>query len=277
MKRFFTFATTLLVTLLAGVSSSAQNIGGQTHLSSTELNDNTPSEPLFVVGKEWKVVHGASEMPGMKEYYDPHQLMWIKVTGEKEIDGQLCAELKVTCKSFCDMPHCYHCIYNSFNPEEFLVYAYEKDCKIFVYRNPGPYIEDEVEMPDGMMQAVIKYGEPYFDLYCDYSKLTGTNGWNDGVGSPRVSNEFKHYYTQMIWPTYFWPTYMVTCSLNGDLLYDAREFLDAAGFDYGETAEVTELPKVEDKNNDYYNLQGLKIAHPEKGNHYIHNGKMIIF
>ena len=136
--------------------------------------------PLFVDGKEWVVVHGwiLYGWDINRTKYDVHQVLRISVAGDEVIDGINCKKLRVRSE------------YNSMTPEsmtgfegficctkvpsdEVFYYVYEKDRKIYVYRNPGPYYDEPAAEDDLMFGPVVKYGEPYFDLYMDLNHSVG--------------------------------------------------------------------------------------------------------
>ncbi len=135
---------------------------------------------LFVDGKEWVVAHGW-ELNGWNSSlreYQTHQVLRISVVGDEVIEGIECKKLKVKCEmdkfspdssvGFEGLVCC-----TKFSSDEAFYYVYEKDRKIYVYRNPGPYCEIPAEGDDFMGMPEVKYGEPYFDLYMDLNHTVG--------------------------------------------------------------------------------------------------------
>lgn len=98
------------------------------------------------------------------------------------------------------------------------------------------------------------WGDPYFDVYMDL---------NIGKGDTAR-------------PTSFGRSYLALCTLNGEILYDIRDQLDELGIYYGATSGIQNSETEEPiKKPIYYNLQGIRVPTPVKGNIYISNGNKI--
>lgn len=125
--------------------------------------------PLFTEGKEWTWYHFRSYIG----QYSTDAIITVKVNGSKTIEGIECKRLTIDVTPV-SQNGCYYCN-NWFNrneansryhdkfgcdvgiPEE--VYVYEKDRKIYYYKNPGIRLNAE--------GTGIEIGEPYFALMMD--------------------------------------------------------------------------------------------------------------
>ena len=269
-------------------------------------------QPLFVEGREWWIIHGLPHhYPST--IFTTEYILRVAVDGEEEIEGILCKRLKLTqeiCPDF-DNLLCPFCVILPQNPT--CIYAYEKDRKVYVYRNPGPYYET-VEQ-DGERVNVVKYGDPYFDLYVnlnfsegeyasgigtiveeftkDYNGLVsrtlgyyayditglsdGMGYWIEGIGSTTVANCFPVYHDDP-WPTIQTETCLVACLQDGKPLYDIREQLMERGVNIGSAAtSIEEVASEHDSDETLFTLDGIRVSNPIRGTIYIQNGKKIIY
>lgn len=77
--------------------------------------------------------------------------------------------------------------------------------------------------------------------------------------------------------------YLVLCCENGVPIYDNRDILTKCGIDLSmmsdELSGASEIQEVQQTFSDdakIYNLQGLEVTSPRKGQIYIRSGKKII-
>ena len=272
-------------------------------------------QPLFVEGREWWIIHGLPHhYPST--IFTTEYIMRVAVDGEEEIEGILCKRLKVTQEICQDVENvlCPFCVILTQNPT--YIYAYEKDRKVYVYRNPGPYFETVGEQ-NGVPVNVVKYGDPYFDLYVnlnfsegeyasgigtiieeftkDYNGLVsrtlgyyayditglseGMGYWIEGIGSTTVANCFPQYHDNLQeWPTIKTETCLVACLQDGKPLYDIRELLMERGVNIGSAAtSIEEVASEHDSDETLFTLDGIRVSNPIRGTIYIQNGKKIIY
>ena len=155
----------------APVSASAQSAG----------YEDIPYSEMFTEGKEWTLCHFGLEYNhyiNPERLYKIHAFIDVKVDGEAIIEGINCKRLKIDVKMI--EPYCWDCYcwldregineekeygYEDVPiaiPEE--VYVYEKDRRVYFYRNPGFILENHYD---------IKECEPFFQLYMDFNKSVG--------------------------------------------------------------------------------------------------------
>lgn len=137
----------------------------------TKGYEEFPYSELFTEGKEWTMYHFTVSPSGFRNHY----IITVKVDGSKNIEGIDCKRLTINLQNF--NGSCYVCenwldrsLANDIGqlfygldvaiPEE--VYVYEKDRKIYYYKNPGVKIKSD---ESGL------YGcDPYFALYMDLNR-----------------------------------------------------------------------------------------------------------
>lgn len=281
------------------IGGMAQQTQASDALTSNQQADISEHSPFFTVGKKWVIINGFGSVGSDIAPFTTHQVITAEVEGEEEIDGVLCARLKITnvlpglsheAKENTDLVSiCPSCI---LLPEGISYqYLYEEDGKIITYRNPGPYYEYVETGTDPLFEMYgpgnyRKEGDPYFEVYVDFNPQKdnanserSAEWWIDGIGSPYIHNTLKQYYLTelMPFPTRTSSSYLVVCSQNNNTLYDRRNFLDELGIYYGEKepASITILSEDSRKATEIYSLDGLKVTKPVKGNIYIINGKKI--
>lgn len=274
--------------------------------SATAENQAGEYQPLLVDGKQWVAVHFTT---GNSHLYSTHQVITVTVDGEETIEGIVCKRLHIKCEHPVKEGESNECSLCCGVPEgESEIYAYEKDKRIYIYRNPGPYYEEGVDMY-GQKVNWLKYGDPYFDLYMDQNYKMGENApgfgmitkeeykdyggfmcreiytdldksWTEGIGSYALHSMYEIYRDPYDY-VYTRPYYhnMVSCTVNGTTLYDHSESMRSAGIYIGDfTSDVREAEIcADDKSEVLYNLQGMKVKEPRKGEIYIRDGKKIIF
>lgn len=303
-------AVILLIALcgLLGIHMSA--IGAET------IPEQYEYKQLFTEGKSWVMWHGV----GSPSEYETHLIFNVAVDGEKEIDGITCKRIRVEIDKSHSEGTCMECMYflgvddgeNAAPALPEYIYAYEKDKKIYVYRESGPYYEyDE----DGFVKE-LKYGKPYFEMLMnldvnlgdtamgmgeitnveykefggvtrrvisnDVSYLGSDNPteWIEGIGSNYCADEWEWYLplTTAV-PTMmsnWYHNFLVKCSDGGEVIYDNSQNLKSAGVNLDGVGSVTTIGTPEEAGV-YYNLQGIAVSNPQKGNIYIHNGKKVIY
>ncbi len=286
--------------------------------------DEFPYAEMFTEGKEWTVCHFSGypvhidEEPG---YYVPKYsvdtYIYIKVDGSAMIEGIECKRLKIdiqyTLSGGCE--YCNFWIYPDtdyvVNPEMYRlrvglpdeVYVYEKDRKLFFYKNPGIRLkEDSYELEEC---------EPYFDLIKDFNVSLGMenitadelieidgnphrsityyyeNGpyyeewkkkqrWIEGIGCTHAWVHAGYPYYEYN-PYFHEDIYIPECLLmyvkqDGKIIFDQTDLLKSLGLDI--TASI-EAPAVEHQHSDKcYDLQGRPIDRPERGQLFIQDGKI---
>ena len=146
-----------------------------------ENDGNTPTEfgeyqPLFIEGKKWVMICGSITGSSWNRFAT-HQLITVTVEGEEVIEDIICKKIKVVNQHCVTNPpdnmtlnRCYYC-YDVPEGDSYH-YVYEKNRKIYVYRDPGPYYEYVEEGDDDLFQTYgsgyyRQYGEPYFEEYID--------------------------------------------------------------------------------------------------------------
>lgn len=278
---------------------------------------------LFNVGKEWIMCHFA-ESPSVNGgvEYNVHSFITVKVDGVKEIDDIRCKHLTIDVKNTghsCNS--CCNWLYDGWrmwqdNSENFKkydfytgipkeLYVYEKDRKIYFYRNPG--IRFTTDKSD------IEQSDPYFDLLMDLNVSVGdrweykkdfnfylgtietddfieidskrhrrittisdytTNDWDrtewiEGIGCP-TGFGFLSRYDSIMFPqrTEMKAPYYQIMQVkdNGKVIYDRSEILAGLGLDIS-----TGIQHVENDSESvaapakYFNLQGVEVKNPTAG------------
>lgn len=282
----------------------------------TTLNKEIIAEyqPMFTDGKSWVLWHGDPSWQYFDENpYSTHEMIYVDVVGDTEIEGIPCKLVKIEIDE--KESGCQWCKSHTLNSKILYVCVYEKNRKIFVYRNPGPYY---VENGD---EYYVAYGDPYFDVYMDtnftagdYSskfghitedKILNIDGrsyrtlttdsyigdweeptmWIEGIGAnyfPNSADLFMEkysteYQTNMICSIAC--SYLVRCSEKGKTLYDKSKELSNLGMQLylkdDIHTSVSTLNGIVTTNNTFYNLQGIKVINPQKGQFYILNNKVI--
>ncbi len=298
----------LIISILTSVSVYSQSES----TSNGNFDISAQYQPLLQEGKEWTLIHYALNCDRVKP--ETHQVLTVSVDCTENIDGKECKRLKIECErpgeGETEFNWCGICI----AVEEGISYKYlyEEDGKIFVYRNPGPYYA-EGENWYGEPTTVVKYGEPYFDLYIDqnyglgdfmpgigtiskeeyieYGPLTcrtlSTKGvqWIEGIGSPDYSSAYDPYYD----PNLELPTNgskykrLICCKLDGNPLFDETQKYKSLGLYTGDiVSKVEAIESIvseadQNKSDTLYNLQGIKVNNPVKGQIYICNGHKVIY
>lgn len=314
MKRNLLMNIVSMLAAVLGITSFNANANPTDAIET--IPDGYEYRELFTEGKSWIMWHGHNLSPNpethliFKVAVDGEQVIdgidckRLKVEIDKSHMQGFCME----CTYFLGVD-----TEEGFAPAlpEY-IYAYEKDKKIYVYRESGPYYEyDE----NGYLTD-MKYGKPYFDLLMDLDVNLGEKAmgmgeikkveykeyggilrrviynedsylgtyypthWIEGIGSNYCADEWEWY----ISPTIPVPTklsnwyhnFLVSCSENGKIIYDNTDILKTEGInlDFVSSVETLGVNQEDDK---YYNLQGIPIINPVKGNIYIHGGKKIKF
>lgn len=282
-------------------------------------NAQSNHQLLFEDGKEWVVAHGiVDSTPEGDATLSTHQLLTITVDGEDVIEDILCKRLKIevenraaadfdgTISSRCGFCH-------FLNGPQTELYVYEDGDKIYVYRNPGPYYVYPEPGAENM-NTELKYGDPYFDLYADFSNgedenvpglgtvtmveyplynnvprrtlwanwndpiglYNGQNCWIEGIGASTLANCFHRYSDpNEVFPTILGASYLVSCKHNGETLYDVSDKMKQRGIYIGSSEAGVELAAEDVDEGEYYSLQGIRVGHPAKGEIYIKSGKKI--
>ena len=248
--------------------------------SDISLNSGV-AEEFFADGKEWEVSHFYSNyyyLDGKeyKEYYKECRRIHVKVAGEETFEGKLCKRLEISQEHKGDCGQCKYWHIPS------VMYAYEDEGKLYVYRVADYYDTYDDETLEEAYNATLKSfqelndpDDPDFNYENFWYTVPARNAvkWMDGVGCsygfgkldllyfPIAPNGDSAYYK------------LVKCSKNGVPLYDKTEEL-ATILDTPTGAEVI---CAEGNEGTYYNLQGIKVSNPIKGELYIFNGKKIVY
>ncbi|MDE6271524.1 MAG: hypothetical protein K2M31_00765 [Muribaculaceae bacterium] len=281
-----------------------------------------PYAELFTEGKEWTWIHYGIK-PGYdgKPFFTTHYVVTVKVDGSKNINGVDCKRLTIDTES---MPgSCNVCDYwlnreyaNAFSYYTYRVsmgikeevYVYEKDRKIYFYRDPGVKYKDEVS-------DEITLCRPYFDLLMDLNISVGDNGgclgkiisdeliyidgqphrklvgtgleystvpnwkafeWIEGIGSSEVLCN----YTQYFWsyaplaPDMCIDDYILAeVKDNGKVIYDQMDVIRNLGLQVPVTLGAAVIPE-QVTNHKCYDLQGRPINSPKHGEFFIRDGKI---
>ncbi|MDE5773282.1 MAG: hypothetical protein K2H86_02340 [Muribaculaceae bacterium] len=285
--------------------------------------EDVPYSEMFTEGKEWTLCHFFSRYPF--ERYDVHAFIDVKVDGEAVVEGIDCKRLKIDVRmsAYGNCPECYgwldreHVGDWAISPgddsidipepvaiaEE--VYVYEKDRRIYFYRNPGLKTDDNYH---------VSKCEPYFDLIMDLNKSIGEtingfglivtdevveiNGqkhrriapeksddgsldaeWIEGIGSAWGYGMQEEFHTFLV-PI---PTERQACLYalaqvkdHGTVIYDNTDKLAAMGI-IGITTGVERCTvDTQDEDNICYDMLGRILKHPQRGQFYIKNGKKYI-
>lgn len=135
-------------------------------------------------------------------------------------------------------------------------------------------------------------------LWPDMPYLNYERNWIEGIGSNSYASDWKVYYTSQVigrMPpanirteetiiNHYCEYLMVMCCENGVPIYDNRATLEAYGIDLSIlSAELSGVQEVQSalpcqiEDSKIYNLQGLEVTNPQKGQIYIRNGKKILF
>ena len=294
----------ILVAFFVGVSflnAENSNPSGSNEIEEP-LNEEVPYECLFQDGRSWIAWHGLAWNGS-----ETHEFIKVVVVGDKIVEDIPCKVLKV---EFIKLsPNgCWNSPDRADFPE--YIYAYEKNRKIFIYRENGPYyIKDEIGR-----EIELKYGEPYFDLYVDLNLTVGdslkfgetilndfvseyggskhrtlelkfaTPGvfpesfWIEGIGSNNLSSQWKRYSDPKLpTATTSCEQGLVMCCQDGEPIYDNRKAMLDLGINLDVLTSIDEVLMNTECSSYYYNLQGVKILQPHKGEIYIHNGKKILY
>lgn len=279
------------------------------------IPENYKYQELFTEGKSWIMWHGLESYPG----YETHLIFKVSVDGEQEVDGILCKRLKVVIDQSFSHGSCMECMYflgvdcdEGYVPAlpEYL-YAYEKDKKIYFYRESGPYYEYD----ENGHVLDLKYGKPYFDLLMDLNVNVGETAmgmgkitsvtykeyggvvrrvisndvsyihsdyypthWIEGIGSNYCADDWEWLFPPCISvPTMisnWYHNFLVSCSENGHLIYDNSEILREVGINLDFISSVEKIQMLPSSDL-YYNLQGIPVENPRHGNIYIYRGQKI--
>ncbi|MDE5552806.1 MAG: hypothetical protein K2I91_06350, partial [Muribaculaceae bacterium] len=282
--------------------------------------EDIPYSEMFTEGKEWTLCHYGA----INDYYNPgwiytqHALIYVTVDGEAFVEGINCKKLKIDVKLL-SHPYCWECEYwldrefsyfgglTKSTPIAEEVYVYEKDRRIYFYRNPGLTLEN----------YEVKKCEPYFQLYMDLNKSVGEyaeglgkiisdeiieiNGnphrrivssfsdderwpdmeWIEGVGGSMglgllENDDLRCWYFEIPTDMAMRQSYYMLVQVrdNGKIIYDNNDKLKAFGFDVITNVEENLSEKIE--NNVCYDLMGRPLKNPQKGELYIKNGKKYI-
>ena len=275
--------------------------------------------PLFTDGKEWTMCHYAAtpRMDG-EVYYTTHDFIYVKCDGSKEIDGIKCKRLAIDVEDlggFCN--GCYSWLseglkydsqyskYDFYTGIQKEIYVYEKDRKIYFYRNPGIRFKSDTY---GVEQC-----EPYFELLMDLNVSVGDSGiglgtiatddlveidgelhrriapkystdtpewdkqeWIEGIGAAMGLNGLVRYDQYMFDPMTELksPRFELTqVKDNGKVIYDRSERLKEMGLNIVTGVEeiVTDCEAGEAT---YFNLHGVRVNNPSHGIYVkVANGK----
>lgn len=304
-------------------------LGFSAILVGTELENyddsNYEYQELFTEGKEWIIWHGFFDI-GEYYYQQDHLVIYVSVDGEEIIDGIKCKRLKYYADS--TGYNCYECRRNTVTGIKYF-YGYEKDRKIYIYRNPGKKcIYDE----RGSVIKILET-EPYFDIYMDlnvelgdicfdigeidkidYRDFNGTvrrviadcknfeafpeigyeRNWIEGIGSNMVANQYSSFnYSMTTRPAPEHPgsssdlynsgqyNVLLQCSENGVPIYDNMDRLREFGLNLDMVKNTNNIESIEinekSKEGIYYNLQGIPVDNPQRGEIYIYNGKKLLY
>ena len=275
--------------------------------------------PLFTDGKEWTMCHyAATPGPNGQTVYTTHDLIHVKCDGSKEIDGIKCKRLTIDVEDFgysCN--GCYSWLgeyikylsqeskYDFYTgiPQE--VYVYEKDRKIYFYRNPGIRFKPDT--------YEVEQCEPYFELLMDLNVSVGDSGiglgtiatddlveidgkrhrrlapkystdiaewnkqeWIEGIGAAMGLNDLVRYDQYMFgqMTELKVPRFELTqVKDNGKVIYDRSERLKEMGLNIVTGVEeiVTDCEAGEAT---YFNLHGVRVNNPSHGIYVkVANGK----
>lgn len=315
-RKFFR-STGAFICLLAGMIGSANDVN-----ANAPIYEDYPYAELFTEGKEWIWYHFSCD-PYSRGKYNAHEIVTVKVDGSKIIDGIECKRLKLERKfghgycNACDfwfnrdhfnlMEDFTYNFVGSF-PEE--AYVYEKDRKIYFYRNPGVrYTSDGND---------IEPCDPYFDLYMDLNISIGDRGpnmgiidtdeliyidgkphrritgkydededvedwevseWIEGIGATAGLSRYKQFFwfsnigvSGMSGPDYYRLAYVID---NGKVIFDQSDVLRNLGMEVDIPAAAVESIKADDEHSHkYFDLQGRPISAPLRNQLYIHDGKI---
>ena len=243
------------------------------------------AEEFFADDKEWEVSHFISNpayliQDGKKIYKECIRIN-VKVAGEEMIEGKLCKRLEIVAVRKLTYDYYYGCDYCLYWPIPNVIYGYEENGKVYVYRI-ADYITGSD--PEELKEAYDSAPKSFQEIYD--SQIDSDNGqrhwhtfnnssveWIDGVGWNYGFGKLDMYFfdigTGVDYPYYK----LVKCTKNGVPLYDKTEEL-ATILDTPTGAEVI---CAEENEGPYYNLQGIKVSNPIKGELYLFNGKKSVY
>ena len=238
------------------------------------------AEEFFADGKEWEVSHFYTDpyylVKDGKEFYLECRRIHVKVAGEETVEGKLCKRLEISQEH---KGECGNCDYWHIPA---VMYGYENEGKIYIYRVAdyyAPYDEETLEeaynaAPKSFQELNIPEDKDY-----DYKRFWCTVPskysikWIEGVGCSYGFGKLDLLNFPISTGTDF-PYYkLVKCTKNGVPLYDKTEEL-ATILDTPTGAEVI---CAEENEGPYYNLQGIKVSNPIKGELYLFNGKKSVY
>lgn len=118
--------------------------------------------------------------------------------------------------------------------------------------------------------------------------------WIEGIGSNMVANQYASYNDSMVnRPASEHPgsssdmynsgsyNVLLQCSENGVTIYDNMDRLKKVGLNLDMVRNTSDIESIEinekSKVGIYYNLQGIPVDNPQKGEIYIYNGKKLLF
>lgn len=290
-----------------------------TQLSKMKQLEDIPYSQLFTEGKEWKWYHYAAQPASGTTVYTNHYIVNVKVDGSKVIDGIECKRLTIDTQA--SHNSCSQC--DSWLNRDFInlekadeygfrlgipkeVYVYEKDRRIYFYRDPGIMLNAK---GDDVVEC-----EPYFDLLVDLNFTEGDEihgigmieyddviypdgkphrriahsmavkdsmnppAWIEGIGLTMglcVNQPMFKYYgllpTEISSPGYL----LGEVRENGKIIFEQTEMLKAMGLlAPNEEASVESIPQSQLDTHNCYDLLGRPVSSPSSGELFIRNHKI---
>lgn len=283
---------------------------------------------LFCEGKEWNLYHLDSYpvyLGPPNDYeirYKHHAVINVKVDGSKTVEGIECKRLVVSVDV--EDVECTVCN-NWLRPLEYTgdpnvdyywevfkgkrtlpeeVYVYEKDRKIYFYRDPGfqkdktggvvlgdPHFElfmnlnatvgdkidnfgritsvDEIDIEGTSHRRIITTTNP------DNSEWTNTTEWIEGIGASQGLSLYEPYYNNYGYSIIHLsqPVFILgNCKQEGRVIYDQSDLLKSLGVDVA--TSVGSIEEIAPVHNKCYDLMGHPINRPIPGQPFIQNGKI---
>lgn len=255
-------------------------------------------EPLLSDGKSWEIIRGIGEMP----IVDDNPPICYTVDCDTIVMGKVCKKV-----NYVDVANiCYSSAQGTIIllEEDKILYKYHDSFtiedwywsdeinnmefkQIYIPAGFEPKIDFNLSSGDKTYGGKILADQIITDFGKEYRQIIINNNfpweigdsyvqamWIEGVGTSLLERALipNYYDRYFYYPTMLYDWITLNCKVNGEVIFDFTKYIERYHFEDTTSVKVNESEKCD---SSYYDLTGIKVSKPIKGQLYIHDRKLV--